>query len=120
MLTNDPNNLLEASKEFEIKALRDQVDKLKHELIRCQILLKEIDEDADPNMVSDQEVICVQEISKLRTISNEERPLTSEECKNLDLLHKNLKLARGQSERVTQKDKASKMSSDDLEKLIKG
>ena len=115
------DNLLDASKDLEIKILRDQCDKLKHELIRCQILLKEADPDAHPGIVSDQEVICVQEISKLRAVSDDQnRQLSAEECKNLDLLHKNLKIARGQTDRVKPQDKAARMTSEELMAVLKG
>jgi hypothetical protein len=115
----DDNNILDLEKELEIKALHDEIQKLKNQVNKYKILLNEVDEDANPDMISDEEVICVTEISKLKKITNQ-RPLTSDEVKNLDILHKNLKLARGENTRVGGHNKVKKKSAEDLEKIVTG
>ncbi len=113
------DNVVDMETELEIKALRDEIQKLKNNLNQYKILLNEVDEDAKPDMISDEEVICVQEIAKLKKTSNQ-RPLTSDEVKNLDILHKNLKLARGENTRVGAKGSVKKKTAENLEKIITG
>lgn len=115
----DDSNIIDLERELELKALHDEIHKLTNQLTKYQIMLKEIDENADPNLISDEEAICVEQISKLRKKSGE-RDLTNDEVKNLDVLHKNLKLARGENARVGSQNKTKKISSTDLEKLAKG
>lgn len=113
------NNIIEAGQEFEVAALKSEIEKLKNEVLKYKILLKEIDSDANPDIISDEEFICIDQISKLKKITTD-RDLTTDEVKKLDLLHKNLKLARGQSTRVGAKSIADKLSAKDLEKIAKG
>jgi hypothetical protein len=119
MNSNGEGKILDMEKELEIKALRNEVQKLTNQLTKYQILLKEIDEGADPSMVSDEESICVTQINRLRQASDG-RELSNDEVKNLDVLHKNLKLARGENIRVGAQNKTKKLSDKDLEKLVKG
>lgn len=111
-------NVIDSEKEFEIVALRNEVEKLTNEVIKYKILLNEIDSEANPNIVSDEEVICITQIRKLRE-NSEKRDLSTDEVKKLDLLHKNLKLARGQNARVGARSKAGKMSVDALAEIAK-
>ena len=43
------DKIIEAQKEFELKALKQEIKKLKSELTKYKILLSEIDEDANPD-----------------------------------------------------------------------
>lgn len=114
------SNVLDAEKQFELQALRNKIQSLEGENIKLRILLKEATgEDAPVESISDEEVICVQEIAKLRGVSND-RALNLEEVKQLDLLHKNLKIARGENKRVGRQSSFDSKSNADLEKLIKG
>lgn len=110
------DSIIEAEKSFEIKALRDEIEKLKNIVTKYQILMKEAGVESDTNLISDEEVICVREISRLKELSAE-RELSTDEVKKLDLLHKNLKLARGESLRVNWEGQAKKMSTEELEKI---
>lgn len=112
-------NIIDAEKEFEIIALRNEIEKLKHEVIKYKILLKEIDSDANPDIISDTEAICVEQIHKLKEASSK-RDLSTDETKKLDILHKNLKMSRGQGTRVGRKNQASKMSDKQLSDIAKG
>ena len=115
----DDDNVLNAELEFRIKHLEAENSKLKHEIIKCKVLLNEIDSDANPNLVTDEEAICVEQIRKLKTASSE-RELSADEVKKLDILHRNLKLARGEETRINSKGKVKKLSSADLTDLVKG
>lgn len=116
---SEDNNILEAGHEFELITLNNEIERLKGEVIKYKILLKEIDSEANPEIVSDAEAICVMELRKLKDSSNE-RPLSTDEVKKLDMLHKNLKLARGEGTRVGAKNKAGQMSAADLAKIAQG
>ncbi|MCK5138475.1 MAG: hypothetical protein KAQ85_01410 [Thermodesulfovibrionia bacterium] len=118
-MDGEKSNILDSEKDFEIKALRSEVEKLRNEVIKYKILLNEIDSDANPEIVSDAEAICVQEIRKLKD-SSSSRELSTDEVKKLDLLHKNLKIARGENARVGARNKAGKMSAKDLANIAKG
>ena len=113
------NNVIDAEKDFEIVVLRNEIEKLKNEVIKYKILLNEIDSDANPNIVSDEEAICVEQIHKLKE-NYTKRELSTDEAKKLDIFHKNLKLARGQGIRVGAKNKVGSMTADDLANIVKG
>ena len=117
---SEDDNILDAEKEFEIISLQNEVEKLTNELIKYKILLNEIDSEANPDMVTDEEAICVIEIRKLKEASSSRKePLTTDEAKRLDIFHKNLKLARGEGTRVGARNKAGSSSQAELEKLAK-
>jgi predicted RNase H-like nuclease (RuvC/YqgF family) len=115
----DGDNLVEAEKEFEIAALKNEVEKLRKEITKYQILLNEVDDEANPNIISDEEVICVEQIAKLRQESAK-RHLSTDEVKKLDILHKNLKMARGEGSRVNNRSLAKKLSAEELTAVAKG
>ena len=113
------DNILDMEAGFELITLKNEIEKLKNEVIKYKILLNEIDSDANPDIVSDEEAICVEQIHKLKE-SSSKRELSTDEAKKLDILHKNLKLARGQGTRVGTKNQAGKLSATDLAKIAKG
>ena len=115
----DGDNVIDAEREFETIALRNEIEKLKNEVIKYKILLNEIDSDANPDIVSDEEAICVEQIHKLKENSGK-RQLSTDEVKKLDILHKNLKLARGQGTRVGARNQAGALSAKDLADIAKG
>lgn len=89
------NDNLPSDTKIIIDVLREENDRLKREVARYEKTLKSYDIEEVDDM-SDVEYICVEEIKKLR-LTSDTRPLTDFEVKNLDVLHKNLKSARGQS-----------------------
>lgn len=113
------DNLIEAGQEFELSALKGEVEKLKNEVTKYKILLNEVDSDASPDVVSDEEAICVEQIHLLK-VKSRDRELNTDEVKRLDLLHKNLKLARGELSRINNKSAVNKLSKDELAKIAKG
>ena len=114
----DGDNVIEAAAEFEVAALKTEIEKLKNELIKYKILLNEIDSEANPDIVTDEEAICVEQIRKIKENSSK-RQLSTDEVKKLDILHKNLKLARGQDTRIAARNQAGKMTAAELANIAK-
>jgi len=67
--------------------------------------------------ISDEEFICLSEINKLKKISENDN-LSEQEVRMFDLLNKNLRIIRGQTEKKAPKGK--KMSKADLLKIVDG
>lgn len=78
----------------EVEKLKKRVAELELELAKAHSILKEHDLEEEIVTVSDAEAICISEIKKLK-IASDNGILTLEDIKILDLLHKNLLLARG-------------------------
>lgn len=115
----DDQQIIDAQKEFKIKKLEEEVSNLKKEIDKYRVLLKDLDPDADVSDISDEEIIIVQQISKLKAYSSQ-RELTNDEVKNLDLYVKNLRLIRGLNNRDKSAGKAKNLSKEELESIIKG
>jgi hypothetical protein len=113
------DNIIDAGQEFETVALKNEIERLTNEVIKYKILLNEIDSEANPDIISDEEAICVEQIRNLK-VESTKRHLSTDEVKKLDILHKNLKLARGEGSRVGAKSTASKMSAEELKKIAQG
>lgn len=113
----DQNSSSSMSKEFEIKVLKDEIDDLRKEIESYKKTLASYDIDEIEEM-TDVEYICIEEIKKLKRLSDT-RGLDDVEVKNLDLLHKNLRMIRNQPvEKKTLKAKVS--SVEDLLKIVEG
>lgn len=80
--------------ELEIERLKKKVAELELELAKTRAVIKDNDLEEEVSSISDAEAICISEIKKLR-IASDNGILTLEDIKILDLLHKNLLLARG-------------------------
>ena len=103
--------------ENKIKELKSKLKSLELENIKLRSILKENDlDDSDINM-SDEEAICFNEIKKLKDISDA-AGLTLEDVKILDILHKNLLMARGRSTKEV-KPKGSKTTAE-LLSIVEG
>lgn len=112
-------NILDMEKELEIKALRTQIANLEKEVTKYKILMQEAEIEINGEGITDEEIICVQQIAKLRAEASE-RDLSKDEVQKFDILHKNLKLARGEDTRVKSKSRASKATAEELEAALKG
>jgi hypothetical protein len=112
-------NVLGMEKELEIKALRTQITDLEKEVTKYKILMQEAEIEVNGEGITDEEIICVQQIAKLRAEASE-RDLSKDEVQKFDILHKNLKLARGEDTRVKSKSRASKATAAELEEALKG
>lgn len=104
--------------EYELKLLREKISNLEKENIRLHQLLVENDVTVEGlPTISDEEYICTAQIKKLRESSDVES-FTGEEAKIFDILHKNLKLARGE---VTLDGKRKKkLPASELLKIVDG
>lgn len=78
----------------EVERLKKKVAELELELTKARAVLKDNDLEEEVSNISDAEAICVNEIRKLK-VASDNGILTLEDIKALDLLHKNLLLARG-------------------------
>lgn len=102
--------------ESKSKDVKDEFEALKRENLELRKTLWEygIEEVSD---VSDEEFICLSEINKLKRISENDN-LSEQEVRTFDLLNKNLRIIRGQSEKKTPKGKP--VSKADLLKIVDG
>lgn len=115
----EDNNILDLETSLRIKLLMDEIQKYKDENTRLLILLKEAGvEEAGLSKISDEEVICIQQITKLREQS-EDNELDKDQVKNFDILHRNLKIARGEGTRVGRKSSTDGLSADQLKDIAK-
>ena len=115
MKKSDSDNMAES---FKLKVLKEEVQKLQDENDKLKRIIKENDiEDVDSEVViSDEEYICVNEIKKLKKLS-ELGSFTQEEAKTLDILYKNLRMIRGMSE-DTNKKRNKKVDVKELFKIV--
>lgn len=79
---------------IEIERLKKKVAELEMELGKARAIIKDNGLDDEITNISEAEAICISEIHKLK-IASDNGILTLEDIKILDLLHKNLLLARG-------------------------
>lgn len=79
---------------LEIERLKKKVAELEVELAKAHSILRDNDLEEETANISDAEIICVNEIHKLK-VASDHGILTLEDVKVLDILHKNLLLARG-------------------------
>jgi hypothetical protein len=79
---------------LEIQKLKKRISELEIKLAKAESIIKDNDLDEEASSISDVEAICLAEINKLKVISDK-GILSLEDTKVLDLLHKNLLLARG-------------------------
>ncbi len=79
---------------LEIERLKKKVAELEMELSKARSILRSNDLEEETANISDAEIVCVNEIHKLK-VASDHGILTLEDVKVLDILHKNLLLARG-------------------------
>lgn len=95
MSENDSSSsLTDMEKDFVISELRKELRKLSKKVVEYEKTLNSYDID-EIEVIDDVEYICVEEIKKLKALSDA-GGLTDIDVKNLDTLHKNLRQVRGQ------------------------
>lgn len=105
--------------DLELLRTRKEVVELKAKLQKYEQILKDNDlMDGVEPVVSDVEQICVREIQRYNELSQKGAGLTLEDNKILDLLHKNLLLARGKAVAPEAK-KTKKEEQKDVATLLK-
>lgn len=104
--------------EAQSKEVIQKLNSLKLENAKLRLLLQEngIAEDG-LNSISDVEAICIDQLKKLKEVSLAGR-LTETDAKILDVLYKNLRLARGLTVEKNNDKKTKKASTDELFKII--
>jgi len=108
---------------FEITALKKRIQQLEEENHKLKQILKDNDLEEEieglTQTVTDEEFICVNEIRKLKELS-EKGLFTENEAKVLDILYKNLRAIRGQSP-VDKSSKSNKKADvAELFKIVEG
>ena len=92
---------IEHTSDLELLRVRKELIEAKAKLVKYEEILKENDlmdeELAATSQVSDMELICCREIERYNELSAKNSGLQLEDYKILDLLHKNLLLARGKA-----------------------
>lgn len=110
----------EASKVKEIKDIVATQFKLIEKLQEENTSLKERLSNSSPSLIggriSTEEIICIEQLEMLRSKSIG-RELTLEEVKKLDLLNKNLRLAREQTTSVIDTVDYQNMTAEELEQI---
>jgi hypothetical protein len=102
---------------LEIERLRKKIVELELELSKAHSLLQDNDLYEELPTTSDEEVICVNEIHKLR-IASDNGILTLEDVKILDLLVKNLLAIRGKPAEEKKDGKKGKKSVAELLSIV--
>jgi len=117
MKKSDSNELIKAETDFEIVSLRKRIQEIESENQKLKQILKENDLeeylDGIVQRLTDEEFICVNEIRKLKELS-EKGLFTENEAKVLDILYKNLRSIRG-----LQPAKETKQKKADVSELFK-
>ena len=101
------NDILGMEASFELDALRKKIGELDKEVLRLQQIIRDNDLDIEdiPEM-SDEEFICIQQISLLKEQS-EGMAFDQEQAKIFDTLVKDLNLIRGGAGKRKGKKKTS-------------
>lgn len=87
------NDILGVEKEYEIEAMRKRIGDLEKEVVKLETIIRDNDIDLDdiPEM-SDEELICRQQIAKLKEISDSGITFSKEDAQIFDTLVKDLRL----------------------------
>jgi hypothetical protein len=99
----------------EVERLKKKVAELEMELAKARSVLKDNDLLEKASQVSDEEVVCVNEIHKLK-IASDNGILTLEDVKVFDLLVKNLLAIRGKP--FLEEKKATKRGTKSVAELL--
>lgn len=111
------DNFLDMEIELEIKALRNEIDKLKKENDKLLEVIKDNgleSEVGEIKNITPEEQICIDGIRHLSELFKN-GTFDKNDTNNFDILHKNLRMIRGQS--VGEKVKKSKPA--DIKDLLK-
>ena len=115
------NDFLNAELEIEIRALRAEIDKLRKQNDNLIRIIKENDLESElgiTKVVSPEEQICIDGINHLAEVFKN-GTFDKNDATNFDILHKNLRMARGQSTDVKVK-KSKPADIKDLLKIVEG
>ena len=109
---------LAESEDLALLRARKEITELKAKLAVYEDILKENDLLDSAPAVSDEQRICLDQISKMKEISDK-GPLMIEDIKALEILVKTLTLARGKAMPEIKEKKGKKDSTTDVATLLK-
>lgn len=110
---------LEQTTDLELLRTRKELTELKAKLERYESILKDNDLLDSAPTVSDAELICTSQLAKYQKVTANGGVLSLEEVKIVDLLVKNLLLARGKTVPVEKEKKGKKDKQEDVAALLK-
>ena len=110
------NSFSNMKDSFELEVLKEENKELKRQVAEYEKTLAyyEIDE---IEVLSDTEYICVEEIKKLKKLSDL-HGLNDDQIKSLDVLHKNLRQCRKDNELEKKKVKQAEANVEDLLSIV--
>lgn len=103
--------------EETVDKLSEKVKSLEKENLEMRVALEEAGIDEKSVKISETEYICLQQLRMIKEMS-EQRPLSKEEVAIVDLLHKNLLMARNIP--ISKKAKEKPKSVSELLKIVEG
>ena len=104
------------SQPSDSNILEKKIAELELQIVKLETIIKENEWDESRD-ITDIEAICIQQIRRLRDKSVH-AVFCEADAKILDLLHKNLKMARGQVTLSDNSKKAKKLSKEELFKIV--
>lgn len=113
-------NILDMELEMELQALRKEIDKLKSEIETYKKVIKDNElEDEIEGFVgmSSEEKICLDGIKHLAEFFKN-GDFTKDDTSNFDVLHKNLRMIRGQN--TDSKKRKGKFNKDEALAIVEG
>ena len=114
------SDILDLELGFELKALRKEIDKLKSEIDTYKKVIKdnELEDEVEGfDGISPEEKICLDGIGHLVELFKN-GTYCDADVKNFDLLHKNLRLIRGQN--TDSKKRKGKFNKDEALAIVEG
>ena len=100
-----------------IHDLRAEISALKVQNTKYRATLEEVGIIESELKMTDIEAICLDQIGKLRDIA-ESGLLDKDEAQVFEIMHRNLKIARGEND-FKKVNKAKKLTDEDLQKMLK-
>lgn len=115
-------DLLDAELLIEIEALRKEIDKLNKENLTLKSVIADNgleSEISNIKIISPEEQICIDGIRKLAEVFKN-GTFDKNDALNFDVLHKNLRLIRGQTVKEPSKKNEKKADIKELLKIVEG
>jgi nitrous oxide reductase len=107
-----------SAQQAKIKRLEFENQKLRTDNTKMMIILQDNSLLEKINDITDEEAICIEQIRKLRDRSAKSE-FTEQDSRIFDILHKNLKIARGEKVAQDKSSKTKKMDNKELLTLLK-
>lgn len=110
------SELVELKKQ--LAELQTNYAKAMDENSRMELVLGENELLDKPKFITDIEVLCMEQLRKFKAVAMI-RTLEETEAKVVDLIYRNLRLARGEDKEIAKKSKSEKQSTLDLLKAFR-